>query len=128
MSRHEFFPTPFRRLQTLALSDFTEEGLLLDAIGDQLVGTIVRLEIPPDSTLTVDEARRAIEAAGAFEARVTKPRAETVRRRKTEISAAMGPAEALREWVQQKPELVPILDDLLAEAGGVEEKLAGGGG
>jgi len=121
MSRHEFFPTPFRRLQTLALSDFTEEGLLLDAIGDQLVGAIVRFEIPLDSALTIDEARRAIEAAGAFEAKVTKARAETVRRRESEISAGMGLREAVLAWIEQHPDIQPLSQALLIEAVRVEE-------
>lgn len=117
-------PTPYRRLVTIT----PEEAASLDhdLLRSRLADTIVRLEIPPDSTLTVDEARRAIEAAGAFDARVTKARSETVRRRESQVSAGMGPAEALREWLAQKPDLHPFTDALLVEALRVEEALGGG--
>jgi len=125
------FPTPYRRLVTIHISDFsetmTEEACLPLRYPEKLIGAIVRLEIPPDSRLTVDEARRAIDAAGAFEARVTKARSETVRRRESEISASMGFTEALEEWLKQKPDLRPLSDAIITEAHQVDAALREGG-
>ena len=120
----ESIPSPYRKLVTLSLSDLSEDGASVNPT-IPVAGAIVRLEIPPESTLTADEARRAIEAAGAFEARVTKARSETMRRRDSDISASMGPVEALREWLAGKPDIQPLTDALITEALRVEEALGG---
>jgi len=125
----EIIPTPYRRLHTLTGDDFdvdVEDGSVFYAAEDPIAAGIVRLEIPAGSALTVEEARRALEAAGAFEARVTKGRVETQRRRESAVSSEMSAAEALRAWLETKPDLHPIADALVTEAIRVEEALGGG--
>lgn len=109
--------TPSRRLRTLSLNDFNEDGTVLSDVKE----SIVRFEIPPDSMLSVEEARRAIEAAGAVEARVTKGRAETKLRREVELTAGMDLPTAIRLWTGQKPDLAALTEDLVSVAGEVAE-------
>jgi len=124
----QFIETPFRKLVTLSASDFQvrDDGSADWECEPFPNGAIVRLEIPPGSTLTIAEAVRAIEAAGAFEARVTKPRAETERRRETGVTHGMGLEEQLRAWLKQKPELQPLTEAIIAEALKIEEAVRGG--
>ncbi len=128
MPRHEFFPSPYRRLHTLTGEEFSvEEGAVVYTGEEPIAAGIVRLEIPPDSSLTITEAKRAIEAAGAFEARVTKARAESVRRREHDLTTGMALPEAVREWIEQKPDLLPLTEQIIAEAMRVEAVLREGG-
>lgn len=126
MQRQEFIPTPYRRLVTLTLGDLTENG---DALlpGLNIRGAIVRFEIPASSTLSASDARRVIEAAGAFETRIAQAHAESVRRREHGVTAGLSPAEALDAWLEQKPDLKPLRDDLQAEAAQVEAAIQAGG-
>jgi len=125
----QFIETPYRRLVTLTAEDFQvrDDGSTDVECEPIPEGAIVRLEIPAASWLTVEDARRAIEAAGAFEARVIKGRAETQRRRESAVSSEMSAAEALRAWLETKPDLHPIADALVTEAIRVEGALGGGG-
>jgi exonuclease SbcD len=117
-------PTPYRHLVTL------EFGLDITEYPDtsQVPGAIVRARVAAGSAWQVSEIPRELQALGAYEVRVEIERAETVRRRETEISASMGPMEALREWLAQKPDLHPLTDALITEAMRVEEALGGGAG
>jgi DNA repair exonuclease SbcCD nuclease subunit len=121
----ETIPTPYRQLVTLTEADFIDPASLVAGVIP--VGAIVRFDIPASSTLTIDEAKRAIEAAGAFEVRVTKARAESVRRRETAVTSEMNSTDALREWLAQKPDLHPLTDALIVEALRVEEAMGGVG-
>ena len=128
----EFIPSPYRRLTTLSVDDLVREGidgdeLLLDAALEEAVsGALVRLEIPADSTLTIAEAVRTIEEAGAFEARVTKARAETERRRETGVTHGQPLDEQIRAWLEQKPDLHPLTEAIIAEGLNIEEVVRGG--
>jgi len=120
--------TPYRRLVTLSEDDFIreldDEELLLDAALEESVqGAIVRLEIPAGSTLTIAEAQRAIDAAGAFEARVSKARAETERRRESGVTHGQPLDAQIRAWLEQKPDLQPLTEQIIAEALRIEEAL-----
>ncbi len=132
MPRHEFIPTPYRRLVTLSVDDFVREGidddevLLLDAEMEEAVtDAIVRLELPPDSQITIAQALKAIEGAGCFEARVTQARAESERRRDTGVTHAQPLVEQIRAFLVQRPELHPLTEPIIAEALKVEAAAEG---
>jgi len=120
-------PTPFRKLVTLTASDFqvSDDGSdwECEPFPD---GAIVRLELPPDSPITVAQALQTIEEAGAFEARVTKARAETERRRETDMSHGMALPEQIDEWLKGRPDYLPHRDALVAEALKIEEAVSNG--
>jgi len=123
----QFVETPYRRLVTLSADDFIvkfENGEVIKPLD----GAIVRFDIPADSTLTVAEVRKALEEAGAFEARVTQERAESERHiRASDLTHGMALPEQLNEWLKLKPQLQPLTEALIAEALKVEAALGEGG-
>lgn len=121
-----FFPAPYRRFVTLdAEQDFEKEGKLA-ADAPSIEDAIVRVDLPPYCPFTVAQAQKAIEAAGAFEARVTQARAETERRRETGLTHGMALDEQLRAWLELKPDLDPLTDQIIGEAMVIEEAVRGG--
>lgn len=121
MHRAEFFETPYRRLVTIAPRDTAL------ALPDEIEGVVIRLQVPAALAEHAREFRQTLEAAGAHEVRVEIERAETQRRRETGISAEMNPIEALRTWLETKPEIHPLADALIVEAIRIEEALREGG-
>jgi len=129
---HGFQESPYRKLVTLSAEDLVlnafDEPPLLDAAMEECVpGAIIRLELPPDSEITIGQARRAIEEAGAFEVTVTQARAESERRvRESGITHAQPVDEQLREWLKLKPDLHPLTEQIIAEAMRIEQVLSRG--
>ena len=126
--RMEPIATPFRRLVTLGPEDFDEEGALRapHAMVSELSGAIVRLRLPQ----VIGDRQRAmtatLEQSGAVEVRVEIERAEVQARRETGVSSEMSAAQALDAWLEQKPDLKPLRDELQEEAARVEAAMGGG--
>lgn len=112
---HALEPTPYRRFVTLTGKDFAEDGTLVDPAGAK--DAIVRVKLGPNDGLDDAEIRSQLETAGVHDCGIERERAETVRRRESDIKAEMAPGEAVREWVRVvKPELGPQADKLAATA------------
>ena len=126
--RMEPIATPFRRLVTLGPEDFDEEGALRapHAMVSELSGAIVRLRLPQ----VIGDRQRAmtatLEQSGAVEVRVEIERAEVQARRETGVSSEMSAAQALDAWLEQKPDLKPLRDELQEAAAQVEAAMQGG--
>ena len=116
----ESVPTPHRRFMTL------DAGSPLPA-AEQLSGATVRVRVPQAGDIDIDQLRRDLEAAGVHEYQVETQRAETVRRRAVEVSSEMALEEAIKAWLEQRPDLKPMMDAILAEARAVEQALSAGG-
>lgn len=117
----ESIPTPYRRHITLEV----QNGVPLP-IGPELEGAVVRVNIPAGMGADAMGIRAEIEAAGAYECSVSVERAETLRRRDVDVSAGMPVDAALKAWLTENPEFVPMADELVAEAQALEAILAGG--
>jgi exonuclease SbcD len=115
-------PTPHRRFLTIDLGN----GSALPT-PDELAGAIVRVRVPQASDVDFTALRRDLEAAGVHEYQVETQRAETVRRRAVAVSSEMALEEAIRAYLEQRPELQPMADALIAEAHVVEQTIAAGG-
>jgi len=118
----EFVSSPFRRLVTLDYAaDFAQaEDLFSEG---EFAGAIVRLRIPAAMADRQRDLVADLEAAGAFEVRVEIEKIETPRRRETGVSSEMSAEQALRAWIAEHSELVPLTEELVAEAARVEEAL-----
>jgi DNA repair exonuclease SbcCD nuclease subunit len=117
----EQIPTPHRRFLTIDLGN----GHALPT-PDELAGAIVRVRVPQAAEVDFTALRRDLEAAGVHEYQVETQRAETVRRRAVAVSSEMAIEEAIKAYLEQRPELQPMADALLAEARVVEQAVAGG--
>jgi len=115
-------PTPHRRFLTIDLNN----GSALPT-PEELAGAIVRVRVPQASDVDFTALRRDLEAAGVHEYQVETQRAETVRRRAVAVSSEMALEEAIRAYLEQRPELQPMADALIAEAQVVEQAIAAGG-
>jgi DNA repair exonuclease SbcCD nuclease subunit len=115
-------PTPHRRFITIDLGN----GHVLPP-PDELAGAIVRVRVPQAAEVDFTALRRDLEAAGVHEYQVETQRAETVRRRAVAVSSEMAVEEAIRAYLQQRPELQPMADALIAEARLVEQVVVAGG-
>jgi exonuclease SbcD len=117
----EWVSTPYRRFVTIELGD----GAALPP-PEELAGAIVRVRVPQANDVNFNALRRDLEAAGVHEYQVETQRAETVRRRAVEVSSEMALDEAIKAWLEQRPDLKPMAEALLAEAHNVEQALQGG--
>jgi hypothetical protein len=122
MLRSTFVPTPYRRFVTVELGD----GAALPP-AEELTGAIVRVRIPQANDVDFTTLRRELEAAGVHEYQVETQRAEAVRRRAVEVSSEMALEDAIKAWLEQRPDLQPMTEALLAEARTVEQALQEGG-
>ena len=87
-----------------------------------LADTILRVRIGAAESIDLVELRRRLDAAQVHEYQIETERAETVRRR-AEISSDTGLEEALRMWLETRPDFEPMADALVAEAATIEETL-----
>jgi len=115
-------PTPHRRFLTIDLGN----GAVLPT-PDELAGAIVRVRVPQAGDVDFTALRRELEAAGVHEYQVETQRAETVRRRAVAVSSEMALEDAIRAYLEQRPELQPMADALIAEARVVEQAVIAGG-
>ena len=115
-------PTPHRRFLTIDLGN----GHVLPT-PDELAGAIVRVRVPQAAEVDFTALRRDLEAAGVHEYQVETQRAETVRRRAVAVSSEMALEEAVKAYLEQRPELQPLADALIAEAHVVEQVVVAGG-
>ena len=115
-------PTPHRRFLTIDLTN----GAVMPT-PDELAGAIVRVRVPQASDVDFTALRRELEAAGVHEYQVETQRAETVRRRAVAVSSEMALEDAIKAYLEQRPELQPMADALLAEARVVEQAVIAGG-
>jgi len=115
-------PTPHRRFLTIDLTN----GAVMPT-PDELAGAIVRVRVPQASDVDFTALRRELEAAGVHEYQVETQRAETVRRRAVAVSSEMALDDAIKAYLEQRPELQPMADALLAEARVVEQAVIAGG-
>jgi len=118
----EWVATPYRRFVTIDLGN----GAALPP-ADELAGAIVRVRVPQANDVDFNALRRDLEAAGVHEYQVETERAEAVRRRAVEVSPEMALEEAIKAWLEQRPDLKPMTEALLAEARNVEHALHEGG-
>ena len=118
----EWVGTPYRRFVTVELGD----GAALPP-PEELAGAIVRVRIPQANDVDFNALRRDLEAAGVHEYQVETERAEVVRRRAVEVSSEMALEEAIKAWLEQRPDLQPMTEALIAEARTVEQALQEGG-
>jgi exonuclease SbcD len=118
----DWVATPYRRFVTIDL----EDGAALPP-ADELAGAIVRVRVPQANDVDFNALRRDLEAAGVHEYQVETERAEAVRRRAVEVSSKMALEEAIKAWLEQRPDLQPMTEALLAEARVVEQALQEGG-
>jgi exonuclease SbcD len=114
--------TPYRRFVTVELG----EGAALPP-AEELAGAIVRVRVPQAADVDLGQLRRDLEAAGVHEYQIETQRAETVRRRAVEVSSEMALDEAIKAWLEQRPDLKPMTEALLAEAHGVGQVPQEGG-
>jgi len=114
--------TPYRRFVTVELGD----GATLPP-PEELAGAIVRVRIRQANDVDFNALRRDLDAAGVHEYQVETERAEAVRRRAVEVSSEMALEEAIKAWLEQRPDLQPMAEALLAEARAVEQALQEGG-
>lgn len=114
--------TPHRRFVTVELGG----GKELPA-PEELAGAIVRVRIPQAHEVDFTALRRDLEAAGVHEYQVETERAEAVRRRAVVMSAEIALDEAIKAWLEQRPDLQPMTEALLAEAHGIEAALTAEG-
>ena len=123
---HKFIPTPYRRFVTVDLvsCEATPDNGLPSP--EELADAIVRVRIGAAADVDMAALREQLEAAGVHEYQIATERAEAVRRRAVEVSAAMALEEALKAWLEQCPDLKPMMEELLAEAQAVEAAIAGG--
>ena len=84
------------------------------------------MDVPQASDVDFAALRRDLEAAGVHEYQVETQRAETVRRRAVAVSSQMALEEAIKAYLEQRPELQPMADALIAEARVVEQAVVGG--
>jgi len=119
----EQIPTPYRRFLTIDLGN----GHVLPT-PDELAGAIVRVRVPQAAEVDFTALRRDLEAAGVHEYQVETQRAETVRRRAVAVSSEMALEEAIKAYLEQRPELQPMADALIGEARVVEQQILLGGG
>jgi len=118
----EWMTTPYRRFLTVDMGN----GVTLPP-PEELAGAIVRVRVPQADDVDFNALRRALEAAGVHEYQVETQRAEAVRRRAVEVSSEMALEEAIKAWLEQRPDLKPMTEALLAEARNVEHALHEGG-
>jgi len=118
----EQIATPHRRFLTIDLGN----GSVMPT-PDELAGAIVRVRVPQASDVDFAALRRDLEAAGVHEYQVETQRAETVRRRAVAVSSEMALEDAIKAYLQQRPELQPMADALLAEARVVEQAVVAEG-
>ena len=119
----ESVATPYRRFITIDLSD---GGKLPSP--EELAGAIVRVRIPQAQDVDFNALRRELEAAGVHEYQVETERAEAVRRRAVTMSSEMALDEAIKAWLEQRPDLQPMTKALLTEAHNIEAALNAEGG
>lgn len=115
--------TPYRRFVTVELSD----GVALPSL-EELTDAIVRVRIPQAQDVDFNALRRELEEAGVHEYQIETERAEAVRRRAIGVSSEMALEEAIKAWLEQRPDLQPMTEALLAEAHNVESALSAEGG
>jgi exonuclease SbcD len=115
---HEHIATPFRRFVTLTVG---EEWPPTEELG----GAIVRVKVPAGVDIDLAALRDDLEGACVHEIRIETERAEAVRRRAIEVSAETSMEDAIRAWLEQNPDLKPMMEELLAEAVDVERVIAG---
>jgi exonuclease SbcD len=115
--------TPYRRFVTVELGN----GAALPS-SEELAGAIVRVRIPQAQDVDFNALRRELESAGVHEYQIETERAEAVRRRAVAMSSEMALDEALKTWLEQRPDLEPMTEALLAEAHNVETVLTTEGG
>lgn len=108
--------TPHRRFLTLEVGAPWPPA-------EELAGAIVRVRVPQAQEVDTAELRRDLDAAGVHEYQIETQRAETVRRRAVEVSAETALDEALRAYLDQRPDLHPLTDALITEALRVEDAL-----
>jgi exonuclease SbcD len=121
----EPIPTPYRRLVTL---DEVESPGVLASVNEapgKVADAIVRVRLPQSCADQASAVRRRLEELGAVEVRMEIERAENVRRREVEVSTETSLDDALRAWLEQRPDLKPMTDELLAEARVVEAAAEG---
>ena len=109
-------PTPYRHFLTLTPASALEIG--------SLAGAIVRVKCEQADATDLVALRKHLEAAGASEIQIETQRAETVRRHATAISADTAFEQSLDAWLEQRPELKPMREELLAEGRAVESEVA----
>jgi exonuclease SbcD len=115
--------TPYRRFVTVELGN---DAALPSP--EELAGAIVRVRIPQAQDVDFTALRRELEAAGVHEYQVETERAEAVRRRAVEMSSEMAFDDAIKAWLEQRPDLQPMTEVLLAEAHNIEAALNAEGG
>lgn len=117
-------PTPYRRFVTL---EFEEDAPWHPAMPPEVFAeckdAIVRVRVRQAADVDLRRLREQLEAAGVHEYQVETQRAETVRRRAVAVSSEMALDQALTAWLEQRPELKPMTEALLAEARNVERAL-----
>ncbi len=118
----EQIPTPHRRFLTIDLGN----GHAFPS-PDELAGAIVRVRVPQAADVDFTALRHDLEAAGVHEYQVETQRAETVRRRAVAVSSEMALEEAVKAYLEQRPDLQPLTDALIAEAHVVEQAVVAGG-
>ena len=118
----EWVATPYRRFVTVDLGD----GTSLPP-PEELAGAIVRVRVPQAEDVDFNALRRDLETAGVHEYQVETQRAEAVRCRAVEVSSEMALEEAIKAWLEQRPDLKPMMEALLVEAHTVEQALQEGG-
>ncbi len=114
--------TPYRRFVTV---EFGNDAALPSP--EELAGAIVRVRIPQAHDVDFTALRRELEAAGVHEYQVETERAEAVRRRAVAMSSEMALDEAIKAWIEQRPDLQPMTEILLAEAHSIEAALCAEG-
>ncbi len=107
--------TPYRRFVTVELGN---DAALPSP--EELAGAIVRVRIPQAHDVDFTALRRELEAAGVHEYQIETERAEAMRRRAVAMSSEMALDEAIKAWLEQRPDLQPMTEMLLAEAHSIE--------
>ncbi len=115
--------TPYRRLVTLDLDASDKPAMIDESLRDCIVR--VRIAAACASMVDVEQLRRDIEGYGAHEIRIEVQRAETTRRRETEIASASTLEQSLDAWLAQHPDYQAQRAELLGEAQRVEEQMGG---
>jgi hypothetical protein len=116
MHRAEFIASPYRRFLTYGPDE--------EVLAEDVEGAIVRIRLRQAEASNVTEIRRAVEGMGAAEVTIEIIRAEAERRAGAlEISAGMEIEPAIRTWAAQRPDLEPLVEDLVAEGLAIEAGL-----
>lgn len=115
--------TPYRPFVTLDMTGDPAPDLVeVIRLAGGIEKAIVRIVAGKWTAEAIGWAKQ-VEDAGAVEVSLTLEAADPTRRRVVEVTEEMGSKEALSAWLDQRPDLAPVREGILAEAGAIEEEL-----